>query len=200
MDKRISIGAFIVLLCLIYLGRNRLLDMVTRAGGFELLPGDTETVTLPAIKLPSLPTYKKDPSMWVQTTGLMCHCDSNEYVGPILINEYEVPQPPTPRYVYQQQAVSEIQAQESPYLTYTTFGLDSTYAIWGGRPYEQVWRGSDGRVFLKPKPDAMGRLTQPNISTSQAFIGTNEYRLEGETIVYGPYRYNRNPFMSGYRR
>jgi hypothetical protein len=162
-----------------------------------------ETVHLPTIKAPVLPAYKKGPQFWQQTTGLMCACDIAPYSSPIVIREINIPAPPTPRFTFPLAPIPQ-QAVYSPPMTYADFGMNESFILWGNRPYEKTWAGSDGRIFLRPKGvenrlnfDAGGpEGGEPNTSDSPNWIGTDEYYFEGKTLVYGPYRYE---FQGGFR-
>lgn len=194
MDKRSIAFGFICLLCIIYLMRNRLMAVVVKSGGIDFLPSSVETVELPSVEVPRIPGFKPGPALWTQTTGLMCACDDKIYSAPVVVQEITIPAPPVPRFVYQPEPVQEI-AQQPP-MTYTTFGMDSSFAIWGDRSPEQVYRGSDGRIFLRPKYDIWGK-PQPNVSNNPLFIGTDEYSMDADgTIHYGPYTYK--PMQLGF--
>lgn len=75
-------------------------------------------------------------------------------------------------------------------MTYHEFGMDSSYTLWGDKPYEKVWRGSDGRIFLQPKRNVWG-LLEPNTTNDPQLIGTDEYTMVDGDIHYGPYIYKR---------
>jgi hypothetical protein len=184
MDRKTALIAFIALAILIWLGRKRLLDIVTKSGGFELVAGPVDTVSLPEIKMPALPNYKPGPETWEQTTGLMCACNLSDYTAPIVVQTITVPEPPGPKYVYTPPAIAQVAA--TPPLYYSSFGIDSSFPIWGNQPYESAWLGSDGRLFLK-RP-----------SNNPSFIGSQEYHWEGQDIIYGPYRYKpqQSQFMA----
>lgn len=180
VDKRAVLFGIAALALVILLGRERILEIVTRAGGFSLVEGGEQTIELPDVEIPTLPGFKSGPSAWVQTTGLMCDCDDSDYSGPVVVQNITVPQIPGPRYVYQ--LPTSVASATVETRTYREYGMDSTTLVWGDRPNETVWGGSDGRIFLKPK-GLFG--TQPNTSNSPHFIGTNEYRMEGGKIYYG---------------
>jgi hypothetical protein len=196
MDRRATVAALLALLLLLWLGRGRLLDIITRSGGFDMTEVEPVEVELPGIVIPTIPHFEKGPAHWQQTTGLICACDAGAFTSPILVREIEIPSPPLPRYVNIPAPISARAAE--PARSYHLFGMDSSYAMWGDRPFEYVYRGSDGRMFLTPKRGLWGEL-KPNPSWSNAFIGTDEYRFENGVIYYGPYQYHetRNSFMAG---
>lgn len=187
MDKRLALVGFAIVALLLWLGRNQLLDIVTRSGGFDLLPQDEETREVPGLVLPRLPTFRKGPQFWRQTTGLYCGCDYETFSTRFATRQVAIPLPPTSRFVTRPPSTETMAA--SPPLTYSNFGMTDQFTLWAGRPYEQVWRGSDGRIFLKPKTSIWG-LPEANISNDPQIIGSDEYTMIDGVIHYGPYIYH----------
>ena len=196
MDRRAAAFAIVAILLILFLGRNRILDIVTRSGGFDFVAGGDEVVSLPPVVVPSLPGYRTPSAAWKQSTGLMCACDREPYTSPIIVREMSIPTPPLPRYV-NVPAPTQQRAAEPP-RSYASFGMTPDFQIWQGRPYEQVWRGSDGRMFLQPKRGIWGEA-KPNPSWSNLFIGTDEYEMRDGVIYYGPYQYHLQSYMSATR-
>lgn len=184
MDRRTAAYLAIAALILWLLWRAGRFILLGEGGGFNVLPSDEQVNELPPLKIPALPPFKS--GMMRQSTGLMCHCNAAPYTSPIVVREIAIPRPPVPRYVYQPEPI-QLLAQEI--RTYSDFGMNDQFAQWGNRGYEQVWRGSDGRIFLRPKVNPLTLGPMPNTSNSAMFIGTDEYYMDGGDIVYGPYRY-----------
>lgn len=196
MNKRLVLIGFIVVALLLWLGRHTVLDLITRAGGFDLLPQDEVVTELPGIEIPRLPNFKPGPSSWRQTTGLICGCEYRAYSSPFAVRQIEIPPTPFPHFAVIPKSIEQQAA--SPPLTYSSFGMDDSFTFWGTRPYEQVWRGSDGRIFLKPKSSIWG-MPEPNTSDDPQLIGTNEYSITDGNIHYGPYIYKPNQAQFGSR-
>jgi hypothetical protein len=181
-----GVGALI--LFALFLASRRFGINVTLPGNISVTPATVdETVTLPQIKIPTLPKFHKGAEYWRQTTGLMCGCDAASYRSPITIRQISVPAPPIPHYVYAPPSIAQ-QAEQMP-LTYTTITITGdpadtwlgayVYAFWGNRPRAMVYKGSDGRIFL-----LNGK------SDSAQIIGSDEYTKDAAgNIYYGPYVY-----------
>lgn len=177
MNKRaalIALGVAALLLALLVTARRYGLTVIP--GEVSLAPQSEETVTLPEIKSPVLPTYKNPIALWRQSTGLMCACDRAPYTAPILVMDIDIPLAPTPGYVYHPPSTQAIAA--TPSGSYHDFVISNSFTFWSGPP-TNVWYASDGRIFLKS-----GR------SNSLATIGTDEYTTDAQgNIHYGPYTY-----------
>ena len=100
MDRKTALYLLALLALLLWLFRRQLPDIVREWGGFELEPGGEIIDQVPAIVVPVLAPYKTGPALWTQTTGLMCGCDFQQYVPPILVREIPFDPAPIPRYVY----------------------------------------------------------------------------------------------------
>lgn len=187
MDRRLALAFFAAVLLLLWLGRDRLFLFKEKRGGFEYKEGEETAVELPGVVVPYLPPFRRGPAFWQQTTGLICSCEHRSYVSPIVVRQVTIPLPPLPRYVNIPRPTHEI-ASSIP-LTYTTRRMRSDYTVWAGREEADVWEGSDGRIFLQPKRGIWGQ-EEPNVSTSNLFIGTNEYTFTNGRIFYGPYVYS----------
>lgn len=185
LNRRAMIAgsAALILLLLFFYARKYGVRMVS--GGYSVQPSKDVVISEEPLKLPALPGFKPSFPFYTQTTGLMCECDSAPFTAPVVVRELSIPTPPIPHYAYTPPTIQQMALQ--PARTYLPFGLNSNLVIWGDRPYQDGWFGSDGRLFLRPKPDGSA-----NISWSGQLIGTDEYYMDGSDIVYGPYRYHRS--------
>ena len=187
LNKRAMIagGAALILLLLFVYARKYGIRAVS--GGYSVTPSKDVVISEEPLKLPALPGFKPTFPFFIQTTGLMCECNKAPYTAPVVVREIDIPKPPIPHYNYIPPSTQQ-QAAKPP-GTYLPYGLNSNLMLWGDRPYQDGWLASDGRLFLRPKPDG-----SPNPSWSANFIGTDECYMDGTDIVYGPFRYHRNNY------